>query len=94
MIIRIVKMTFHPENVEVFKGLFEGVKDKITNFDGCQKVMLLKDTLNPSIFFTYSIWESTAKLNAYRKSAFFDETWHKTKALFSDKPEAWSLEEP
>ncbi len=42
--------------------------------------------------FTYSYWESEAHLNTYRHSDLFRETWAKTKVLFADKPEAWSIE--
>ncbi len=86
-------MTFHLENTEAFELLFDAVKEKISKFEGCQKVTLLKDIKNPSTFFTYSIWDSETALDLYRKSAFFDDTWTKTKALFSAKAVAWSLEE-
>lgn len=93
MITRIVKMTFKEENTEAFQNIFELVKERILNFEGCKSVKLLRDVNNPCVFFTYSKWENENSLNAYRKSLFFDDTWTKTKALFSDKPEAWSAEE-
>jgi heme-degrading monooxygenase HmoA len=43
------------------------------------------------VFFTYSKWESEADLNHYRFSAFFKETWTKTKMLFAAQPNAWSV---
>ncbi len=86
-------MTFKEENIEDFLNLFEVVKNKIANFEGCKSVKLLRDVNNPCVFFTYSKWEEENALNAYRKSALFDDTWTKTKALFSHKPEAWSTEE-
>lgn len=86
-------MTFTEENTETFLELFEVVQNKISNFEGCKSVKLLRDVNNPCMFFTYSKWEDENALNAYRKSALFDDTWTKTKALFSDKPEAWSTEE-
>ncbi len=93
MINRVVKMTFKPENAEKFEELFLLVKDKIEASEGCNGVKLLRDINNPSIFFTYSLWQHENNLNAYRKSALFDDTWKKTKAMFADKPEAWSLVE-
>ena len=91
MINRIVKMTFKPENTDTFESLFLLVREKIIAFEGCEGVKLLRDVNNPSIYFTYSLWHDEESLNKYRKSALFDDTWKKTKALFSDKPEAWSL---
>lgn len=93
MITRIVRMTFKEENTKTFQELFEIVKDKILKFEGCNGVKLLRDINNPCIFFTYSKWDDENALNNYRKSAFFDDTWTKTKALFSHKPEAWSVAE-
>ena len=90
MVNRIVKMTFKEENVIKFQELFTTVKRHIENFEGCHGVKLLRDINNPCVFFTYSIWENENALNAYRKSALFDDTWTKTKALFGNKPEAWS----
>ena len=48
---------------------------------------------DPDVFFTFSVWESAAHLDAYRNSKLFAETWAATKALFADKPQAWSMEE-
>ena len=92
MITRIVKMTFREEEILNFKSVFDSVKDKIQDFEGCHGVQLLQDRENKAIFFTYSIWENEEALNAYRKSEFFGSTWKKTKALFSEKPQAWSLD--
>jgi quinol monooxygenase YgiN len=93
MINRIVKLTFKPENIKTFHELFHTVKAQILQFEGCHGVKLLQDLNNPCVFFTYSFWDNQEALNAYRKSAFFDDTWSKTKALFNDKPEAWSVME-
>ncbi len=89
MIHRIVKMTFKPNEVDNFIDLFENTKDKILNREGCCSLKLIKD-INSSILFTYSIWETDQHLNDYRNSELFEDTWSKTKILFSEKPEAWS----
>ncbi|PCJ83526.1 MAG: antibiotic biosynthesis monooxygenase [Flavobacteriales bacterium] len=92
MIIRIVKMTFLPERVDDFLEVFGNFKEKIRAFEGCSKVELLQDVRQPHVFFTYSWWDSETHLNNYRHSELFQSTWAKTKQLFSDKAEAWSLE--
>jgi quinol monooxygenase YgiN len=91
MIVRIVQMTFREDAVEDFKQLFEERKQLIRHFDGCTHLELWQDSTNPNVFFTYSHWLSETHLNHYRFSAFFKDTWSKTKALFSDKPQAWSI---
>lgn len=91
MLNRIVKMSFKSENTEAFERLFLLVKEQIRAFPGCEGVKLLRDIENPNIFFTYSIWVDETALNAYRKSAFFDDTWGKTKVLFDSKAQAWSV---
>lgn len=91
MLTRIVKLTFKPENSPIFEALFEETKLYIQNQEGCVSLELLQDTMNPNLFFTYSKWESEAFLDKYRKSDFFKGVWSRTKILFDDKPEAWSV---
>jgi quinol monooxygenase YgiN len=92
MIIRIVKMTFKPENREKFLAVFSASKELIRNFEGCKNLKLLNDKKNRAVFFTYSLWESEVNLEHYRNSELFKSTWAKTKILFSDKPEVWTTE--
>ena len=91
MILRIVKMTFKPENTAAFNELFEERKATIKGFRGCTHLELWQDSHNPNTYFTYSNWDSEADLDHYRFSTFFKETWAMTKALFSDPPQAWSV---
>ena len=91
MILRIVQMSFKPENIDAFTTLFNERKETIRNFPGCTHLELWQDTNEPAIFFTYSNWDSEKDLNHYRYSEFFKETWNMTRALFSDKPQAWSV---
>jgi quinol monooxygenase YgiN len=91
MIKRFVKMTFKPEHIQDFKDLFASKKDLIAAVEGCRSVELLQDIDNETIFFTYSIWEDPKYLEAYRQSDLFEGVWAKTKVLFGDKPQAWSL---
>lgn len=91
MLTRIVKMTFEPENIPSFERLFEASEKGIRSFPGCLKVNLLQDLRDPTVFFTYSQWESETALEAYRQSEFFKGVWGETRTLFSERPEAWSL---
>lgn len=91
MIIRFVKMTFEPEKVQDFLKVFNESKGNIRSCEGCLSLELLRDINQTNILFTKSIWQSEAHLNQYRNSNLFDITWAKTKVLFCDKPEAWSL---
>jgi heme-degrading monooxygenase HmoA len=92
MFVRIVKLSFHPENIPVFLENFELVKNQIRNFPGNRLLELYQDKTNSSIFFTYSYWESEEDLENYRKSKLFNEVCDFTKKLFNDKPEAWSVD--
>lgn len=92
MIVRIVKMHFKKEEVENFKSLFLEIKMMIRAFNGVTHLECLQDVNNPQIFFTYSHWGSEADLEEYRNSELFETTWTKTKAMFAEKPEAWSNE--
>lgn len=92
MIIRIVKLSFHPEHVSAFLENFALMKQKIRNSPGNSFLELYRDVENTDVFFTYSHWDSDADLQAYRESELFYDVWTFTKKLFNAKPEAWSVE--
>lgn len=91
MIKRIVKMSFQPEKVEDFKAIFKENWKLIAGFEGCSHVELLQDQLHPNVFFTYSIWDKESSLEKYRESDLFNSVWSRTKVLFNDKPQAWTV---
>ncbi len=93
MLIRIVKLTFKPENIPSFEQIFESSRPKILAFEGCNLVELYQDIEKPNIFFTYSFWDDPSDLEKYRNSDFFKRVWGGTKKLFAEKPEAWSLKQ-
>lgn len=93
MIKRIVKMEFQSDKVEDFKTIFRNSCSKIKSRPGCRHVECLQDLSRPNLFFTYSVWDKEADLQAYRESELFADVWARTKALFSGKPEAWSVME-
>ena len=92
MIQRLVKMTFQTEQTDTFLANFEQVKDRIRQFEGCSYLKLLRDKNQPNVLFTYSYWENESNLDAYRYSDYFKNVWSKTKILFDDAPQAWSVD--
>lgn len=92
MFVRIVKLSFHEENIPAFLENFETIKDRIRSAPGNRLLELYQDKNNKSIFFTYSYWETEKDLENYRTSEFFNEVWSFTKKLFNEKPEAWSVD--
>ncbi|MEN8777158.1 MAG: antibiotic biosynthesis monooxygenase family protein [Polaribacter sp.] len=92
MFVRIVKMSFHQEHIETFKAIFEEKKKFIKNSEGCKLLELYQDKNNKELFFTYSYWETEQDLENYRNSELFKNVWTKTKALFNNKAEAWSVD--
>lgn len=91
MIKRIVKLTFQPEKIKDFILIFERHKEKIRLFPACRRLELLRGVNPDNIFFTFSFWDSEEALEKYRHSELFHDTWSKTKVLFADKPEAWTV---
>ena len=85
MITRIVRMHFRPEEREAFLDIFNASKHLIRQFDGCQHVSLYNEAGLPDVFYTLSVWDSVAHLDAYRNSELFRKTWTRTKALFAEK---------
>ncbi len=92
MLIRYVRMTFREDKTEEFLKIFNESKHKIRAMNGCRHLELMQDINQTNIFMTHSHWNSEIDLNNYRDSELFKETWAKTKALFADKPIAFSVE--
>lgn len=92
MFVRIVKMKFQENKINIFLDNFNQVKKQIRNFEGNHFLELYQDKNDKCVFFTYSYWYSEAALEKYRNSSLFKEVWAFTKALFSDKPQAWSVD--
>jgi len=92
MFVRIVKMSFDENKIEEFLENFHQNKDEIRNFEGCTFLELYRDKKNKNIFFSYSYWNSEEELDNYRNSDFFKSVWSKTKVLFNDIPQAWSVD--
>ena len=85
-------MSFENSKIEDFLENFNQNKEKIRSFEGCNLLKLLRDKNSRNIFFTYSYWDSEAHLETYRNSELFKSVWAKTKVLFNNKPEAWSVD--
>lgn len=92
MIQRLVKLHFHPEHTDAFEQIVADTRDRIRATDGCLHMEAWRDVNDPNIYYTYSRWTGEEALNNYRHSDFFKGTWAKSKALFSDRPEAFSAD--
>jgi len=92
MFIRIVKMSFDEKHIETFLDNFHQNKTDIRNFEGCRLLELYRDKAQTNVFFTYRYGEAQAVLDKYRQSDLFNTVWAKTKILFNDKPQAWSVD--
>ena len=90
MLIRIVRMSFKQEKVNEFLAMFDEVKHKIRNQEGCSHLELQQYYYHKNIYSTYSIWENDKALNSYRNSELFKSVWGKTRSMFEEKPIAFS----
>jgi heme-degrading monooxygenase HmoA len=84
-------MEFHADKINEFLSIFESAQPKIAAFPGCREVKLYQDAGSANIRYTHSIWDSEAALENYRQSSLFVTTWAKTKVLFAEKAQAFSL---
>ena len=91
-VVRIVRMTFKPDQLEAFESLFDERSSSIRSFPGCENLELLQDLRYPNVMTTVSLWSSEEALAAYRESGLFKETWSTTKKLFAAPPQASSYE--
>lgn len=83
-------MTFDPDKLDEFVQVFNGSKEQIAAFPGNHGLKLLQDAHEKNVFYTYSLWFDDDSLQRYRKSELFKTVWAATRALFIDKPQAWS----
>ncbi|MBX7052459.1 MAG: antibiotic biosynthesis monooxygenase [Flavobacteriales bacterium] len=93
MVTRIVKMTFRSEAVPAFTEIFDKYKERIRGAAGCTHLVLLQQSDEPWVFFTYSKWENEKFLDDYRYSATFAEVWPQVKVMFAAPAEAWTVNE-
>jgi quinol monooxygenase YgiN len=93
-ILRIVRLSFKSENIPDFMDIFHKSQPLIEAFEGCFSVKLKKDASMPNVFYTVSEWQNEEALENYRHSELFISTWAKTKVLFNDRPQAFSLADP
>lgn len=91
-VIRIVTMTFVPDQVADFLTLFDERSESIRAFPGCEALDLVRDTSSPNVMSTISIWSSEEALEEYRRSEIFRSTWEETKTMFADRPRAVTCE--
>ncbi len=92
MVTRVVKLTFRPECIDEFMAIFEESKAIISSFEGNIYLALMKDIDNKNIFFTISQWKAIENLEGYRSSDYFASVWIRTKALFAEKAQVWTLD--
>lgn len=92
MLVRIVRMTFHPDALSDFHAIFDRSKSYIRAFPGNQHLELLRDPDNPAVRMTYSLWDDASALEVYRQSDLFRQTWAATKRLFAERATAFSGE--
>ena len=79
------------ENVgDDFMAIFTERKEKVVRFKGCLSMKLLQDQVDPSVYFTFSVWEDEDCLEAYRESEVFISLWRTIKPWFSAKAQAWT----
>lgn len=90
---RLVKLTFKADKINDFMAIFEESSPSIRAFPGCMHLELWQARQESNVLFTFSLWNSEEALHNYRHSELFQTTWAKTKVLFDDKPQAWSVDE-
>jgi heme-degrading monooxygenase HmoA len=90
---RIVKLGISEKYRDAFRQFTHLQKGEILSFKGCRSLEILNSIADPEIFFTISRWESEDDLTNYRNSPFFTDNWLRIKVWFSQKAEAWSVDE-
>ena len=92
MLIRIVRLTLHPERVADFRDHFRQVAPLIRQQPGCAHLELWRDADYPSVMITHSHWQHDDDLQAYRQSDLFRDAWQAVKPMFAARPQAFSAQ--
>lgn len=92
MVQRFVRLEIDPAKTAAFMAIFEAVKEKVRHFEGCRGLWLYNDVGSPSVFYTISLWDSDAALEAYRHSELFLDNWAQMRELFAGKATAYTME--
>jgi quinol monooxygenase YgiN len=92
MVVRIVRMHFREEEVKTFLAIFNENKEAIRSFPGCTYMDLMRDIRTPFTYVTISHWNGPDDLETYRHSPLFESVWERVKKLFSNRPEAFTVE--
>ena len=93
MLLRTVRMTFAPNQLDAFLALFAEARPKIQAMSGCHHLELWRDARFPNVLTTFSQWTDADALDAYRTSDLFKTTWARTTPLFAAAPVAHSQSE-
>ena len=91
--IRIVKLEIRTESLPDFIRQLDKVRHEIAAFAGCRQLHIYQDINEPTIIFTYSVWNHESDLNLYLHSQLFKSVWTTVKPLFSKPAQAWSLDD-
>ena len=91
MLRRIVRLEFDPQRVSEFAQFFAENRTTIASFPGCLSLDLYRDATLENVYYTFSLWENEAALEAYRHSDTFRLLWSFAKERFAGKPQAFSL---
>lgn len=93
MITRVVKLTLKEGLKQEFLDIYRARNPKKNNMEGCISVRMFEPTIDSHEVFTISEWENEDYLNLYRETDYFKESWSMLKPLFTERAEAWSLQE-
>jgi len=94
MILRIVKLTISPKDIDDFTRFFIRHKTDIETFEGCLYLELYREHTLSNIVMTYSLWKDNNSLDRYKNSETFGKIWPVAKKWFISKPEAHSYQLP
>ena len=90
MLIRIVQLSIKPDCIKQFKSIFTEAAPHIRAFPGCLRLDLWQQVDLLGEFATFSHWQDTESLDAYRASELFRSRWATIRPMFSSEPRVFS----
>ncbi len=92
MILRVVKMKVDLRKIDAFKLFMDNLHDEKLRLAGCLHFDYFNERQNPSIYYSYTIWEHEKYLKQYKKTEFSKEVLQTLRDLCVEEPQAWTIQ--
>lgn len=92
MVVRFVSLRATPERQAELAEVVTTSAPVVRAVPGCRGLTILQDINDPLHYLTWSLWDSAADLEAYRRSAVYGQVWPRIRACLAERAHAHTFE--